>query len=142
MSPQLDSTTGTTERNHVKCDIPTIQTCNCCSLLVDCSTWDHLKSIEDSGNEVAKGTTTSMSCRISFTCRLLHHLPTMSVLPHPGPSVSGGPDLRYPSPRRRRPRPAAPGPPAGGLPKPRGPAAPCLGPESSAADGDGTCHVT
>ena len=83
MSLQLDSSTGTTESKNVKCDIPTAQTCNCCPLLVDCSTWNHLKSMEDSSNEeVVKGTTTSMSCRISFTCRLLHHLPTMSVLSH------------------------------------------------------------
>ena len=39
MSPQLDSTTGTTPSNNVKCDIPAKQTCNCCPLVVDFSTW-------------------------------------------------------------------------------------------------------
>ena len=142
MSPQLDSTTGTTENSNVKCDIPAIQTCNCCLQVIDFSTWNHAKFTEsDSWNEVATRTNNLnvMSC-------LFHVSPLAPPSPQRpsgriGP-VSGGPDLRHSSPRRRRPRPAVPGPPPGGLPQPHMPAAPCLGPESSAADGDGTCQVT
>ena len=54
MSPQLDSTTGTTPSNNVKCDTPATQTCNCCLLVRDFSTWNHVKSTEDSWNEVPK----------------------------------------------------------------------------------------
>ena len=43
--------------------------------------------------------------------------------------------------RRRRPQRAAPGPPPGGLPKPPGAGARCLGPEGAAGDGDGTRQV-
>ena len=142
MSPQLDSTTGTTENSNVKCDIPAIQTCNCCLQVIDFSTWNHAKFTEsDSWNEVATRTNNLnvMSC-------LFHVSPLAPPSPqrpscHIGP-VSGVPDLCYPSPRQRRRRPAAPRPPPGGLPEPQSPAARGLGPESSAADGDGTRQVT
>ena len=56
--------------------------------------------------------------------------------------VSGGRGRRYPSPRGRRPRRAAPRPPPGGRLQPHTPAARCLGPEGAAGDGDGTCQFT
>ena len=77
---------------------------------------------------------------------LFHDSPVLTPSPQRpscriGP-VSGGPDTSHFSPRRKRPRPAAPGPPPGGRSQPPRPAARCLGPESSAADGDGTRQVT
>ena len=54
--------------------------------------------------------------------------------------VSEGRGRLYPSPRRRRPRPAAPRPPPGGLPEPQSPGARRLGPEGAAGDGDLKSH--
>ena len=61
------------------CDIPATQTCNCCLLVVDFSTWNHVKYTENSLKLAAN----LMACRISSTFRLLHRLPTTSVLSHP-----------------------------------------------------------
>ena len=55
--------------------------------------------------------------------------------------VSEGCGRSYPSPRGRRPQPAAPRPPPGGRPQPHSAAARCLGPEDAAGDGDGTRQV-
>ena len=68
-----------TQPHEPLCDIPATQTCNCCLLVVDFSTWKHVKYTENS----LKLATNSMSCRISSTFRLLHRLPTTSVLSHP-----------------------------------------------------------
>ena len=81
-------------------------------------------------------------CRVAS----LPHFTRCTAFP-PRPSchirpVSGGRSRCRSSPRRRRPRPAAPGPPPGGLPQPPGASARCLGPEGAAGDGDGTRQVT
>ena len=68
-----------TQPHEPLCDIPATQTCNCCLLVVDFSTWNHVKYTENSLKLAAN----SMSCRISSTFRLLHRLPTASVLSHP-----------------------------------------------------------
>ena len=61
-------------------------------------------------------------CRVaSLYFRLLHRLPTTSVLSHP--SRLWGRDRICSSPRRRRRRPAAPGLPPGGLSEPQSPGA-------------------
>ena len=68
-----------TQPHEPLCDIPATQTCNCCLLVVDFSTWNHAKYTENSLKLAAN----SMACRISSTFRLLHRLPTTSVLSHP-----------------------------------------------------------
>ena len=67
-----------TQPHEPLCDIPATQTCNCCLLVVDFSTWNHVKYTEDFFKLAAN----SMACRISSTFRLLHRLPTTSVLSH------------------------------------------------------------
>ena len=83
-----------TQPHEPLCDIPATQTCNCCLLVVDFSTWNHVKYTENSLKLAAN----SMACRISSTFRLLHRLPTTSVLSHPsrlwGPQPLGKSQLR------------------------------------------------
>ena len=122
MSPQLDSTTGTTPSNNVKCDTPATQTCNCCLLVRDFSTWNHVKSTEDSWNEVPK-----TGSKLDVVSRLFRFSPVAPPSHHVRPVTSvpslGGRSLCRSSPRRRRLRPAAPGPPPGGRSKPQSPGA-------------------
>ena len=96
--------------NNVKCDIPaTSRNTNLQLLSIDI----YIKYTEDSWNEVpktgSKVNVVSHLCHISPVAPPSHTFrPVASV-----PSL-GGRDRLYPSPRRRRPRPAAPRPPPGG----------------------------
>ena len=109
-----------TQAHEPLCDIPATQTCNCCLLVVDFSTWNHVKYTENS----LKLNWQQTQCRVAS----LSHFTCCTAFPprpscHIGP-VSEGRDRRHPSPRRRRPRPAAPRPPPGGRCQPPG----CIGP--------------
>ena len=61
---------------------PATQTCICCILVVDFSTWNNVKYTVP-GTKFPKLAANSTSCRISVTFHLLHGLPTPSVLSHP-----------------------------------------------------------
>ena len=71
-----------TQPHEPLCDIPATQTCNCCLLIVDFSTWNNVKYTVP-GTKFPKLAANSMACRISSTFRLLHRLPTTSVLSRP-----------------------------------------------------------
>ena len=101
---------------------PATQTCNCCILVVDFSTWNRVKYTEDSWNEAPK-----TGSKLNGVSHLFHISPVAPPSHHVRP-VASVPSLRAAAVvvlrlDGGRRRPAAPGPPPGGLSKPHSPAA-------------------
>ena len=74
-----------TQAHEPLCDIPATQTCNCCLLVVDFSTWNHVKYTEDSWNEVPKTgnklNVVSHLCHISPVAPPSHHVRPVTSVP-------------------------------------------------------------
>ena len=131
MSPQLNSTTGTTVWHTRNTNLQLLSTGSCLLNMESRKVHWRFRKTGSKLNGV------SHLFHISPVAPPSHNVrPVASV-----PSL-GGRGRCGSSPRRRRPRPAAPRPPPGGLTQPQSAAARRLGPDGSADDGATTHNFT